>query len=92
MSLRMYHYLNNQKKFKYNKSFHLFQINTNGYDGKNIPEEKEESRMKMPMIQTIKHILDVLHQCNQSKFKIKKSLVNLILCIFLLHHVQKLKT
>ena len=27
MSLRMYHYLNNQKKFKYNKSFHLFQIN-----------------------------------------------------------------
>lgn len=44
------------------------------------------------MIQTIKLILDALHQCNQSKVKIKKNHVNLILCIFLLHHAQKLKT
>jgi len=46
----------------------------------------------MLMIQIIKHILDALHQCNQLKIKIKKSLVDLILCIFLLRHAQKLKT
>jgi len=44
------------------------------------------------MIQTIKHIPDALRQCNKPKIKRKKNLVNLILCIFLLRHAQKLKT